>query len=345
MLHTHSRAEEHIGRNPTPTQTRRWNHATDIAINQVVEHAGFTIPQDWLMPSTYDFPANLSAEEYYDLLEEEEVDLPPPPNQQDDEELDGPDPGRGGGTSGSDGQKRKHEADLPDDASDKEVPAMSEYDQQMIERAVAEDTEQYERSRGTVPSGLSRWAKQILRPKVDPFKEFRAACRYVANTTHGHGDYTFRKLPRRWPPGGARLPAPVQPLPRFVVIVDTSGSMNEDDLAKALGVAEQGLRGAPTGSIEFMAGDMEARFVKTVFRVEDVELLGGGGTDMGRLIVQACEQRPVPTGIIVITDGETPWPRYPVETRVVACITRRDRGCFAVPSWITAVRLYDEEDG
>ena len=46
-------------------------------------------------------------------------------------------------------------------------------------------------------------------------------------------------------------------------------------------------------------------------QARDVELLGGGGTDMGAGLAKAAELRPRPDLIIVLTDGYTPWPSAP----------------------------------
>ena len=76
LLKTHSRAIAYLGQSMTDDQRGRWNWATDIAINQVVKAYGFTIPDEWLMPERFGFPANLAAEEYYTLLEDLEQENP-----------------------------------------------------------------------------------------------------------------------------------------------------------------------------------------------------------------------------------------------------------------------------
>ena len=54
-----------------------------------------------------------------------------------------------------------------------------------------------------------------------------------------------------------------------------------------------------------LAGDTAVQTANNVFRPEQVELTGGGGTDMDRLIVAAAEERPAPKAILVVTDGYT----------------------------------------
>ena len=187
-----------------------------------------------------------------------------------------------------------------------------------------------------------RFAQQRLHPTVDPFKALHAAVKYAVTATTGRGDYTWRKLSRRWPPGGLRLPAAIKPVPRATVIVDTSGSMGSKELAKALGVVEQGLRSVPCGGIRVLADDTCVQSAQRVFRADQVKLGGGGGTNMGLLIEQAAEERPAPNAIVVVTDGYTPWPKSRVRPRVVACLTEEpDSDYYKVPDWITKVVLHD----
>jgi len=78
-----------------------------------------------------------------------------------------------------------------------------------------------------------------------------------------------------------------------------------------------------------------------VFRPEQVQLVGGGGTDMGAMIQEAMELPRPPDVILVATDGYTPWPEHPVKARVVACFTTQ-RAAHRAPHWIEKVVLQPE---
>ena len=135
---------------------------------------------------------------------------------------------------------------------------MAEHDQNLVEAAVAKAIEQYQaqRGRGSVPGGLTRAAAELLHPKVDSARELLAKVKYAVGCTSGFGDFTYRKPNRRQPQGGALLPAHVKPIPRVTVIVDTSGSMEESDLALALGVIGNALRSLPDPrGLRVLAGD------------------------------------------------------------------------------------------
>lgn len=217
---------------------------------------------------------------------------------------------------------------------------MSEADQDQLRRVVAKAAEEYQRQgRGTVPGELARMVEGILHPKVDPVRELQARVRHAVTSTHGFGDYTWRKRPRRTPPGAGILPAHVQPKPQVTVIVDTSGSMREADLKLALGTIAKVCQGIPNPrGVRVLAGDTEAAFAKNVFRHDQVELLGGGGTSMATIIGQACQEKPEPNVILVVTDGYTDWPDKPPRPRIVAALTRKATA-DSVPKWIEKVVL------
>ncbi len=145
------------------------------------------------------------------------------------------------------------------------------------------------------------------------------------------------------------LPAMHRPIPNVAVVCDTSGSMHEELLARALAeveglLARGGLRQA---QVRVLAVDTNVHTVRRVSRASQVELAGGGGTDMGVGIAAAARLRPRPSVIVVLTDGFTPWPANPPKgVHVVVGILAQstipvDR--FAPPAWARIVRI--EPDG
>jgi predicted metal-dependent peptidase len=79
---------------------------------------------------------------------------------------------------------------------------------------------------------------------------------------------------------------------------------------------------------------------------DKVELVGGGGTDMGKGILAALSDRAVPDVVVVLTDGETPWPQArPSRPVIVGMFTiDGDRRSFAnTPSWATVVEVPIDE--
>lgn len=246
------------------------------------------------------------------------------------------------GGSCMDGQQRPWE-DGPPDA---EHPGLAEYEQNIVEAAVAKEIENYQaqRGKGSVPGGLASKAADMLHPKVDPCKELAARIKYCVDSTGGFGTYTYQRPNRRQPMGGALLPAHRKPIPRVTVIVDTSGSMDKSDLDQALGVVGNALRSLPDPrGLRVLVGGTRVEAAKSIFRADQLELIEGGGTEMSVLLKAAAEERPTPRGIICVTDGETNWPRKPVGPRVVVALTRKPCCCAMPPAWMEVVTLNPED--
>lgn len=338
-LRCHTRAEARFGKEMTPQQQRMWNIAQDMVINHSLREANCSTRDDWFYPSTFGFAENLSTDEYYSLLREMQEELEQKgllPKDGDGCDGEGADISKGNCGSCADGKKRKYEHGKPDGDNS---PGLDELEQEMVNRTTAKKIlDDKEKGVGNMPGSLVRESQEILKPKVDPVKELLSQVKYAVNATTGHGDYTWKKLPRRMPPGGVRLPAHIQPVPKVCVIVDTSGSMNDDELGLALGIIGNVTKAMPMENVRVISGDTQIAKAQKVWRAEQVELCGGGGTDMGALIVEAAKEKPSPDVIFVVTDGYTPWPKEPVRGRVVACVTRDD--CLEqIPAWITAVSI------
>ena len=133
-------------------------------------------------------------------------------------------------------------------------------------------------------------------------------------TSPGRVDFSYRKPSRRSSVAGdVILPSLRQPLPKVAMVLDTSGSMDDHLLAQSLAEVEGVLLGLGVGRrhLKIVCCDAKAFEAQKVMRARDVELLGGGGTDMGAGLTKAAELRPRPDLIVVLTDGHTPWPAEP----------------------------------
>jgi Mg-chelatase subunit ChlD len=72
-------------------------------------------------------------------------------------------------------------------------------------------------------------------------------------------------------------------------------------------------------------------------QARDVQLLGGGGTDMGAGLAKAAEIRPRPDLIVVLTDGHTPWPEAP--PRGIRVIVGLMDLSGSVPEWARSIAI------
>jgi predicted metal-dependent peptidase len=222
------------------------------------------------------------------------------------------------------------------------VPGVSATEAEIIRRQVAQEIvriAQQSRERGTIPAHWRRWAEEKLRPKVDWRRQLRSAVRAALATVAGAADYSYRKLPRRRLPSIV-TPGLVQPVPEVAIVVDTSGSMGDNLLAQALAEMHGVLRATGTHGATVLAVDAAVHAAQRVFDPRQVKLVGGGGTDMRVGIDAALKLRPRPHVIIVLTDGDTPWPSSPPrDVKVIAGII--DNPNADAPSWITTVPIRD----
>jgi predicted metal-dependent peptidase len=75
-----------------------------------------------------------------------------------------------------------------------------------------------------------------------------------------------------------------------------------------------------------------------VSSARQVELVGGGGTDMGAGINAAAALRPRPSITVVLTDGFTPWPAQPPKGMRVLIALLGDHSP-AAPGWARSVHV------
>ena len=362
VLNMAGRAVQFLGSAPSKREIKLWNKAVNIVVNQILRHAKVPLPAGAINHREYGLPDNLLVTEYFVKLDE----LEPEEEEGDDGDGQGQGDGEGEGQGqdsdqpGGDGSRQQdpgtgkdgggscgdnQQKDWEQEKENKQNPGLDDHEQEMLRRQAAKACEEHERvkGKGSMAGYLVKFTRDVLRPRADPVRELLAQVKFAINSTSGHGDYTWKKLNRRTPPGGIRLPAHIQPIPKILVAIDTSGSMAEQDLALALGVVGQVIKALPSQGVTVVAGDTHLASVGKYFRPEQVVLAGGGGTDMARLLVEAANVERPPDAIILATDGETGWPSSPIGPKVVAAITRRNRS-YPVPDWISVVEIDPREE-
>jgi predicted metal-dependent peptidase len=218
-----------------------------------------------------------------------------------------------------------------------EVPGISKAEAELIRRKVAEEIREHSKSRGRVPGHLRRWAEEKLQPKVDWRRLLGVAIRHALADVAGASDYSYRRPSRRsWVVPGVVSPSLRKPAPGVGVIVDTSGSVSQELLARALAEIKKILRAAGHHGVHVLSVDAAVQTCRRVFSLRQVELLGGGGTDMGRGLERVSKLRPRPEVAIVITDGHTPWPEKGPE-RIRVIVVRTDHNSPKAPEWAKEV--------
>ncbi|WP_436536548.1 vWA domain-containing protein [Actinoplanes sp. HUAS TT8] len=311
------------------TRQARFAVAADAAVNEVLTESSITLAPGRATIWS-DIPGarpGLTAEQLYRLL-------PESPN--------GPNGDCGSGVSG--GPRPWDRDDADDGEPDGTV---DEGRAEMIRRQVAHEIRIRQRSIGDVPAGLLRLAEQILVPLVDWRRELNSVVSRARATVAGLRDYTFTRMSRRAASSpGVVLPAMRRPRPpRLDVVIDTSASVSATMLAQVkaeLRVVITRLRGE---YVRVLACDAAARESRRVRDVDDIELRGGGGTDLRVGLAASAALRPRADIVIVATDGDTPWDDRPPpdnpRARYVVLLLDGDRE--DIPPWMHAIVVPSSE--
>lgn len=354
---------------------KAWNLATDAAHNDDLRDGGCTIFADggqYVLPSSIGQPDYQTAHTYFEHLRQAIAK-----KQQHAQQGQGGKPGQGqpggpgaqqpgqgqaagqpgpykGCGSGSGGDAAPCELD-PDNDLGGTAPAATQTEKDRVRIATATAiTDHAAKGRGTVPGGLVQKAQQVLTPSKTPWQRVLGrTLRGCVRSRIGSMDTSFtRRNARRHNErvltatgAGSRVvvPGSVDPVPTIHVIRDTSGSMSNGDL------------NAVTSEVVAIAKKLRVRGDDLVITDVDAavhtskgftsarglaEVAGRGGTDMVVGIEHALALKPKPTAVVVMTDGETPWPQAQTSRiPVIAVIVHKNAEAVAkrVPAWIRTV--------
>ena len=174
---------------------------------------------------------------------------------------------------------------------------------------------------GSASAGWRRWAEEVFHPPQRWRELLGAAVRSATSGAGAGEDYSYGRPSRR----SAGLPGVVLPSlrrrpPRVSVVIDTSGSVSDAELGGALVEVAAIARavGGRRDLVTVLPCDAAAQAVQPLCWAEGLVLTGGGGTDLRTGFARALRTRPGPDVVVVLTDGQTPWPdtRPPCRTVV-----------------------------
>ena len=322
LVRDHAGRAKHLG--VERKMNKDWALAADAEINDDLIGTGLRLPDDRIVPQELGWKPGRLAEEYYHAPHHE-------PHSE-------PDCG-----SGSDGRVRDWEL------RGEQGSGLPPGEQHLLRSQVANEVLRYCREGvGRLSAGWRRWAEDLLDPKVDWRRVLAAEIRKGLSTVSGRVDYTYRRPSRRASASpDVVMPALERPVPEVLVLCDTSGSMGDEELATVLAEVDGLLKGVglARNRVRVMAVDAAVQTVQQVTSARQINLVGGGGTDMGAGLTAAARLRPRPSVVVVLTDGMTPWPLEAPKGMqvVVGLIANRVQGGrpWPAPQWAHVVPIDD----
>lgn len=303
----------------------RRNIADDLAINssgRLQKDGGSPVwkfPKCGVFPENYGLPAGLTAEEYY-------LRLPTGAKPQ-------------GICGGSCGRNGPLEAEI-----DAKVGGRTPIE---IE-GVRQQTAHRIRSHGLVPGDWSDWANVQLTPSVVAWESvFSNIVRStLADIQDGDEELSMAHPSRRSLifADEPMRPGPVGGVVEFVVILDTSASMDMEMIVRCLVEAQHAIVASGAEYAWFLQADSRTQGKAQRIRSRDlskVEVKGRGGTNFAPAIEEIQTLRPRPAVAVYFTDGEGKAPdRPPPRIKFVwGLIGRRGQQAEAPASWGRVVHI------
>lgn len=295
ILDSHGRRED---RNP-----RLWNIAHDIYINdQGRSSLSLKFPEGGWFPEKIGAASNLTGEEYYSLL----AQMAEEALQQILEQISW------SGECGSGaGNPLEGEESVEVTAHGRSESSINQV-RMAVAEAVLRDAANGG-GRGNMPCGLDRWAADMIKPAKVPWQAVLARkIRQALGYRPGGVRHSFARVSRRQGAAGLgplapRIPASVQPRSRAAVVLDTSGSMSQEQLAR--GIAETtGVLRACGSEITFLSCDYDVHAHGMVSNPQQLARLvkGGGGSSFVPAFDLLHKRAPAdrPSVVIFMTDGD-----------------------------------------
>lgn len=305
-----------------------WNIAGDMEINDDLAIERMTLPPNCVYPSTFKQEDGELVETYYQAIikEADKAREAAGSSQVGEGQAD---PSKSMCGSGATGQRQSWDLGGGKDVA----PGLNQAEANLVGRQVANEIQEaINKGRGSIAGGWKRWAKDKLKSKVNYSAMIRAAVRGGVADAEGKSDYSYKRPNRRQSTfGKVIMPGLRGPRPRIGMGIDTSGSMSDKQLSQCMAEVKSALNqsGYNTG-IYVASCDVACQPVKQIFNINKIDLVGGGGTDMGEAIRTLDAVRPRLGIMILLTDCETGWPEQPP---AIPLVIIKVAGSGAPPPW------------
>lgn len=311
-----------------------WNIACDCVINRNLRDCGIALPEELWYPEDLlteyklKIALDLAEEEYYFALKRllDAGKIKPPKTR----------------NCGSGAHNIPVDKEIQGVGEGKTC-GLTEIEGNSIRRQVAKDIINFSKSTGKFPSDLKRWAEDTLDCKIRWERQLSATIRQAVAFRAGINDFTYSRPSRRQQAvRQVVLPSMHRPVPKIGIIIDTSGSVAKSGLDRALSETKGVLKSiGRTEEVFVLSVDAEVGFAKKVFSTKQIELVGGGGTNMIKGFDYIKDRKIRPNIVILFTDGYTSWPAKPLPYKVICVLIGELADTASVPTWMKTVRVVD----
>lgn len=289
------------------------NKAADLSINSCGKKEGWELPRSGLFPEDFGFPELKSTPEYLEMLQQN----PPPPSSGEDKSAED-------GSGDEKGEGCGHGDCHPQGELKKELeekygkPGISK---EAAVRQVAEDAARRASDKpGSVPGSMLTLLNLIPKTSsVDWRATLRQTLHGLLSSSGDNAQDTYAKPHRRafLDNGEIILPGVQRYVTDVTLVVDTSGSMDEELLEACMVEVVALLEGLGLDDVEFIEADTHIRHKKWV-SFQDLSppytIHGGGGTSFEQPLQELTQEGGRPL-VIYLTDGYGPFgnpPNFPV---------------------------------
>jgi predicted metal-dependent peptidase len=218
------------------------------------------------------------------------------------------------------------EAGDGDESADGGMKPLTEAEAEAVTKAVDTALRQGALIAGKLGHGMARDVASLLEPVV-PWQDVLRD--WLKSTAKGEDLSTWRRPARRWLGQDLYLPSRyTESVERIVIGIDTSGSIGEEALRRALSEVAGACESVNPQMVDVIYWDAEvaAHEVYEGERVKDIANVtkpkGGGGTDARAMFDFMGKRGIKPEAVIMFTDGFTPWPRT-LPCPVLWCISTK----------------------
>ena len=334
-----------------PTLHALHNIAADMAINQLLPLDSGIIKRprkeviNIILPEMYSFPADLSLEQYFQMLLKKYD--PNDPDNQPQEKGDGDnqdgeggpggegDPQDGEGSGKGSGKKPYEKGDLVDNHDgwgDTDIGTMDS-----IIRNAVEQFQQSGQKWGNI-SGGDKLKNMILAAQKSQVKWYRLLRHYIGNLVSTSKTATMKRPNRRYgyPFSGTKR----SHVDKILVCGDASASVSD----KAWGVFLTELNTlAEMHPVDLVIFDTKILYGPKEFnrKVKKLDVPGRGGTDFKDIFDLAVKGKY--QSVVVLTDGEASEVPYPAGVKnVIWCLVGESDPCCGKVNWGKRVRVKED---